>query len=218
MIDHIKTISGRHVLWLSGITLVLAASTSSAMEVDSSNGDRGIARAEFIDDTTVRLPDGYRDWTAVGLVIFPPGAPTILTGELVENNQIFLTYAEPTALAAYRASGEWPDGTQLLKEMTVNDFDTGGECNIETGFCSKTPHGMNISEARFFGIGYMVKDADRFPDAPGNWGYFGFGPVEGTPYPETAQLRPEAECASCHITHRADSDYVFSDEHIRLQE
>ncbi len=217
MINRIKAISGRSVWWLSGMGLVLSASTSSAMEPDSSEGVENIARADFIDDATVRLPEDYRDWTAVGLVILPPGAPTILTGELVEENQIFLTYAEPTALAAYRASGEWPDGTQLLKEMTVNDFDTG-ECNTETGYCAKSPHGMSISEADFFGIGYMIKDASRFADAPGHWGYFGFGPVDGTPYPETARLRPVAECASCHIANRADSDYVFSDQHIRLQE
>lgn len=211
MVGRIKTINSRHVWWLSGMTLVLAASTTSAIEADSSKGAGEIARAEFVDDTTVRLPEGYRDWTAVGLVILPPGSTTILTGKVVEENQIFLTYAEPSALAAYRASGEWPDGTQLLKELTINDIDSI-ECNADD-YCAKS----RISEAEFFGVGYMVKDADRFPDAPGHWGYFGFGPVDGTPYPETTHLRPVAECASCHIANRADSDYVFSDQHIRLQ-
>jgi hypothetical protein len=35
--------------------------------------------------------------------------------------------------------------------------------------------GLRLGEAAYMGLGMMVKDPTRFPNAPGNWGYFSFG-------------------------------------------
>lgn len=61
----------------------------------------------------------------------------------------------------------------------------------------------------------MVKDRRRFPDAPGNWGYFGFL-REGTAYERTAKLRPQDQCSSCHVKLASDTDYVITRAHLGL--
>jgi hypothetical protein len=61
----------------------------------------------------------------------------------------------------------------------------------------------------------MVKDSKRFPSAPGNWGYFAFR-SNGSMYQAAATVRPQQQCASCHMKLASETDYVFSSTHIGL--
>lgn len=192
--------------------LLSIAVLHSSLSFAHSEIDTG-ERATFISNTEVELPKNFRSWTHVGTFLNPPGSITILDGSTVKGGMFANTYVEPTALAAFKASGKWPDGTQLIKEFTESDLT--GDCDAASGIC-KTAVGTGVFQHHYIGAGYMVKDAKRFPDAPGNWGYFGFGPVSSGAYPQTATLRPQAQCSACHVENRAEQDYVFSDAHIGI--
>jgi hypothetical protein len=217
MINNIKNINNGIVLFLVGISFTSAASTALATDNTDIVNIKDTAKAQFVDDTTVKLPEGYRGWVHIGTFLKEPGSKSILDGSTIEGASFAQTYVEPSALATYKESGKWPDGTQFVKEFAVSSLDDGS-CDKETGLCS-TEHGVGIFENYYLGIAYMVKDAERFPDAAGNWGYFGFGPAKekGGAYPETAELRSVENCAGCHISHVADTDYVFSKLHLGLQ-
>lgn len=215
------------------VGIALAAGSSAALAADSVPES---SRANFADSQTVQLPEGYRQWVHVGTYLKEPGSTTILDGSKIEGAQFGNTYVEPKAFAAFKATGKWPDGTQIVKEFSASGFSEGCDkgsgvcttnqgkpwpqdmdsCDKATGVCS-TKHGKGIFQQYYFGAGYMVKDAARFPKAAGNWGYFSFGPAKDKPYPATAKLRPVEQCAGCHIANRADKDYVFSDLHLDLQ-
>nr|WP_300310991.1 cytochrome P460 family protein [Halomonas sp.] len=219
MVNNIKSINNGLALLLASLSLTSASAAIAADNVNTTNSMsvEETAKAQFVDDTTAKLPEGYRSWVHVGTFLKEPGSKSILDGSTIEGASFAHTYVEPSALAAYKASGKWPDGTQFVKEFAVSSLDDGS-CDKKTGLCS-TEHGVGIFENYYLGIAYMVKDAERFPDAAGNWGYFGFGPAKekGASYPETAALRPVENCAGCHISHVADTDYVFSGLHLGLQ-
>jgi hypothetical protein len=65
------------------------------------------------------------------------------------------------------------------------------------------------------GLGMMVKDVNRFPDSPGNWGYFEFG-HKPPPYVPASAPRSSAQCADRHTTGASDTDYIVSRSHIGL--
>ncbi len=228
--------TGIRLFNLSACLLAIAVTTGSSIAT-AAEGVEASARAKFESNTVVKLPEGYRNWTHIGTYFKEPGKTTILDGSVIEGAQFGNTYVEPSALAAYKKTGKWPDGTQFVKDFTASSL--GDECDDKSGVCTmnkgqkwpqdiescdkvtgecNTTHGTGVFEAYYFGAGYMVKDAKRFPKAPGNWGYFGFGPVKGTPYPKTAELRPMEQCSGCHVANRADKDYVFSDLHLGLQQ
>jgi hypothetical protein len=121
-------------------------------------------------------------------------------------------YVEPSAMAAFQKTGKWPDGTQIVKEMSAIEVDPG--CDETTCICKKDI-GNGIFETSFMGLGMMVKDAKRFPNAPGNWGYFSFG-HKPPPYSSTASVRPKEQCESCHVALASETDYVISRAHIGL--
>ncbi|MFI8481685.1 cytochrome P460 family protein [Pseudomonas sp. NPDC078700] len=195
------------------------------------------AKAHFVDAATAHIPQGYRSWTHIGTFVTPPGSHTILGGGTREGAQFGNTYVETSALEIYKATHKWPDGTQFVKEFSESSL--SDTCDKTTGVCEQnkgkkwpqkmvscdkttgvcvTTHGKGIFQNNFFGVTYMVKDAARFPKAPGNWGYFSFGPAkDAKSYPQTSKLQPYEKCAGCHVAKVADKDYVFSDLHLGLQ-
>ena len=61
----------------------------------------------------------------------------------------------------------------------------------------------------------MIKDAARFPDGRGQWGYFSFG-HKPLPDDSSAVRRPAADCEACDVTLASDTDNVISHAHIAL--
>lgn len=76
-------------------------------------------------------------------------------------------------MASFQKTGKWPDGSQIVRELST--IQVGESCNATTRICKKDI-GSGIFQAGYIGLGMMVKDAKRFPDAPGNWAYFQFRP------------------------------------------
>ena len=96
----------------------------------------------------------------------------ILDGLPTKTPEIFDACAEPRAFALFRKTGQWPDGTQIVKKLSAVRIGPG--CDPATLIC-RSPIGAGIFESDFAGLGMMVKDDKRFSDAPGHWGCFSFG-------------------------------------------
>jgi hypothetical protein len=165
----------------------------------------------FEKDGSLRLPNGYRQWEHVGTRIKPDGR-SVLDGSPITTPQVMDTYVAPAAFNFFKKNGTWPDGTQIVKEISL--IKTGKDCDKNTFVCS-TPFGSGIFQASYIGMGMMVKDSKRFRSEPGNWGYFAFR-TNGSIYQATATVRPQQQCASCHMRLALNTDYVFSRTHIGL--
>ena len=181
---------------------VLASQSESASPVRS---------ADFEEDGSLRLPVDYRQWEHVGTRIKPDGR-SVLDGSQITTPQVMDTYIAPAAFVYFKKKGIWPEGTQIVKEISL--IKTGKDCDKSTFVCS-TSFGSGIFQASYIGMGMMVKDSKRFPSAPGNWGYFAFR-SNGSMYQATATVRPQQQCASCHMRLSSNTDYVFSSTHIGL--
>jgi hypothetical protein len=168
-------------------------------------------RASFAADGNLHLPGGFRRWEHVGSRVKTSGK-SVLDGAVILRPQVMDTYIEPSAFVQYKKTGVWPDGTQIVKEISI--IKVGDDCDKVTFACS-TPAGAGIFQDSFIGIGMMVKDSKRFTTAPGNWAYFRFL-ANGPAYATTSAVLSENQCQSCHVKFASQEDYVFTDTHIGL--
>lgn len=183
-------------LWTA--TALLAASVAGIIGTVSAQ-DTSITQAAFNTDGSAVRPEGYREWVFVGA----PLTPNALNGGAAPFPEFHIVYVEPSAFAAYSATGEWPEGTQIVKELTTvyqNDNDEVG--------ASTEVSGRGFQQGEFSGLELTVKDSTRFSDMPGGWAYFSFG-HKPEPYEETATAFPAESCNACHAANAAD-DFVFT--------
>ncbi|MEO1201921.1 MAG: cytochrome P460 family protein, partial [Pseudomonadota bacterium] len=142
------------------------------------------------------LPTGYHEWVFLG----SPLTPHALNGGNAPFPEYHNVYVQPEVFRAYRRTGEWPEGTILLKELQLTraaEHPDGSSLEVSgRGYFPGARNGIDIS----------VKDAGRFADTNG-WGFFNFG-HRAPPYLETAAEQSVEACAGCHIAN-AD-DMVFS--------
>lgn len=193
-------------------TLVMLAAFADERRQETLAGSIATqSAAVFVTDGSLQLPTDYRRWEHVGTRIKADGR-SVLDGTPIVTPQVMDAYIEPSAFESYQRSGQWPDGTQIIKEISV--IRTGTGCDKTTLVCS-TEFGTGIFEAAYAGIGMMVKDRHRFPNSAGNWGYFSFV-TTGTSPQRTATVRPHDQCASCHERLASKTDFVFSASHIGL--
>ena len=74
-----------------------------------------VAMARYTDDGEVIQPVGWRSWIYVGT----PFTPNALNGGEAAFPEFHNVYVEPGAFAAYSQTGEWPEGTQIAKELVL---------------------------------------------------------------------------------------------------
>jgi hypothetical protein len=170
--------------------LILATGAQLARAADNEWGPKWTSSGELI------LPTGFHEWVFLG----SPLTPHALNGGNAPFPEYHNVYVQPQAYRAYRKSGEWPEGTIMLKELQLTR-------------AGSTPDGssVEVSGRGFFpaatnGIDISVKDATRFKDTNG-WGFFNFG-HHAPPYAKTATAQTIDACAGCHIAN-ADN-MVFS--------
>lgn len=195
------------------VLLTVFFSTGYAVELTSNIDSLQVSRATFSEDGKVTLPVDFHHWVHVGTFVKEDGI-NIFDGTKIIIPIVGNTYVEPSAWTHYMATGEWANGTQIIKEFTEVEADK--KCDIKGTHVCKSAFGSAIFQNNYAGYGYMVKDKQRFPQAAGNWAYFTTGHVK-PPYPETAKIKAIADCAACHIAHAADQDYVFSAQKIGLE-
>jgi len=164
-------------------------------------GDRqvAVARAQFTSEGEAIRPDDWRSWVFVGT----PLTPNALNGGAAPFPEFHNVYIEPTALEVYKETGEFPQGTQLAKEL-VSVISEGANEDGSTAQVS----GRGYFQGDFQGFELTVKDSVRFADEPGGWAYFSFG-HHAEPYARTAAALPSETCNACHEA-SADQDWVFT--------
>lgn len=141
----------------------------------------------------------WREWPQVGT----PLTPNALNNGEAPFPEFHSVYIDPASWAHWRRTGEFREGTVLVKELvSVHDVDAhdDGSTNQVSG------RGYFMGE--FVGLEIAYKSAERFPDEPGNWAYFTFG-HHAPPYAAAVAKAPVEACNACHEANAAQ-DYVFT--------
>ncbi len=178
---------------------VMSIVSCAANTVYADDNESKVNHASFNDDGSVAQPANWRRWVFVGA----PLTPNALNGGNAPFPEYHNVYVEPSAFEAYAATGKWPEGTQIAKELT-----TIYENNNDAVGASTEVSGRGFQQGEFSGLELTVKDSTRFPDMPGGWAYFSFG-HKPQPYEESAKAFPAESCNACHAASAAD-DFVFT--------
>lgn len=148
--------------------------------------------ASFASDGSLQRPHGYRAWVYVGA----PLTPNDMNNGKAPFPEFHNVYVDPESFEAWKRTGKWRDGTVFAKEL------------VSVGSKSATS-GNGYFMGEFIGLEISIKSAARFPNEPGNWGYFRFTDEEGGPVRRAATVLPTSACAGCHSSAAAD-DLVFT--------
>ncbi len=108
--------------------------------------------AVFDSDGKMKLPTGYRAWVFVGAPLTPNG----LNNGKANFPEYHNVYVEKKNVDAYLKTGEFPEGTVIVKELTLvlnPDFPDGSR---------KEPSGRGYFNGAFNGIDVSVKDSSGF--------------------------------------------------------
>jgi len=173
-------------------TFLLASQTQLASAEMASAGP-----AKITGGNQTSIPDGFREWVFLGAPLTPNG----LNGGEAGFPEFHHVYVEPSAFADYQRTGEFPEGTTIVKELVLLK-----EADYEDG-SREEPSGRGYFAKSFAGIDMMVKNTELFADTNG-WGFFNFG-HHAPPYAETATAAPNDACAFCHTANATD-DMVFT--------
>lgn len=187
----------RRVLSCVAIASVIVTAWLGSLTVYAQNNN--VKGASFNSDGSVNQPENWRRWVFVGA----PLTPNVLNAGNAPFPEYHNVYVEPSAYDVYEATGEWPEGTQIAKELTSiyqnNNDDIGASMEVS---------GRGFQQGEFQGLELTVKDSTRFKDMPGGWAYFSFG-HKPQPYEKTAMAFPAASCNACHAA-SAQDDFVFT--------
>jgi hypothetical protein len=166
----------------------LLASRSDGGRVAPSEPETGAAStgAPVYDaDGALRRPEGYQEWTFVGASLglsYAEGAQGEGPGEFHN------VYLRPESYAAFRRTGQFPEGTVLVLEL-------------HEAAQKVAPSRHGLFEGRRIAVEAAVKDKARSPEG---WAYYSFG--DGSKASATAFAR--GACFECHHQHAA-RDNVF---------
>lgn len=145
-----------------------------------------IGAAVFNSADELLLPLGYRQWVFIGA----PLTPNQLNGGSAAFPEYHHVYVNPDAYAVYRATGTFPDGTVVAKELLL--LQKGDHADGSKNAAS----GRGFFAGDYNGLDVMVKDSSRFAETNG-WGFFNFGHHQ-PPYLPAATPQAEKDCAGCH--------------------
>lgn len=145
-----------------------------------------------IKDGKLERPTGYREWIYVGT----PLTPNDMNNGKAIFPEFHHVYVDPDSWAHYKKTGEFPDGTITIKEMTS----VGSKTAVS---------GNGYFSGEFAGLEATIKSKKHFPKEPGNWAFFSFSTPDHKTIQKTAAPKPAAECNACHAASAAD-DFVFT--------
>lgn len=135
-------------------------------------------------------PEGYRSWTYVGT----PLTPNDMNPPEAAFPEFHNVYIHPDDFAYYERTGEFRDGTVLIKEL------------VSVG-SKRATSGLGYFMGEFVGLEATIKDSKRFPDEPGHWAYYSFG--HSYPLKDASEPQDTMFCNACHGAN-ADQDWVFT--------
>jgi hypothetical protein len=153
-----------------------------------------------IDDGELTRPNGYREWVYVGT----PVTPNDMNDGKAAFPEHHNVYIDPKSWAHWKETGEFRDGTILMKELVS----VGSKAAVS---------GNGYFQGDFIGLEATIKSQSDFPDEPGNWAYFSFTTPDHKTLTSTAKAFPAASCNACHSVSAAD-DFVFTQYYPVLRE
>ena len=145
-----------------------------------------------IEDGVLERPTGYREWIYVGA----PLTPNDMNDGKANFPEFHSVYVDPDSWAHWKRTGEFREGTILIKEM----IDVAGK---------QAASGNGYFMGEFIGLEAAIKSKRHFPDQPGNWAYFTFTQPDHETLKPRAAANPVGACNACHGALAAD-DYVFT--------
>lgn len=151
---------------------------------------QGLPKPAFTAVGELEQPEGYREWVYIGT----PLTPNELNPPEAPFPEFHVVYIHPDDYEYWEQTGEFRDGTILVKEL------------VSIG-SKEAVSGNGYFMGDFIGLEATVKDSERFPDEPGNWAYFSFG--HSYPLAAVTAAQPTANCNACHAASAAD-DWVFT--------
>lgn len=167
------------------LSIVLA---NPVIASDAHHAHKGLNYGSFTKEHVLLTPKGYREWVFIGASV----TPNELNDDKAAFPEFHNVYIDPTSWGHWKKTGEFRDGTVIVKELA--------------GVGSKaSPSGNGYFPGEFNGIAAMVKDSKRYPERPGNWAFFGFESYEA----KQGIIQTDETCAACHTEHAAH-DMVFT--------
>jgi len=156
-------------------------------------GGSALAQDHFsITDGKLERPVGYREWVYVGTPVTPNG----LNDGAAAFPEFHNVYIDPDSWAHWKQTGEFRDGTILVKELAS----VGATAAVS---------GKGYFQGRYLGLEATIKSSEHFPDEPGNWAYFSFSTPDKKSLAASAEAFPTAACNACHAASAAQ-DFVFT--------
>lgn len=137
-------------------------------------------------------PTGYREWVYVGT----PVTPNDLNNGKAAFPEHHNVYVDPKSWAHWKNTGEFRDGTILMKELVS----VGSKGAVS---------GNGYFQGEFIGLEATIKSKKHFPKEPGNWAYYSFSSKDHKTLAESAKPFATASCNACHAASAAD-DFVFT--------
>ncbi|MEH6473572.1 MAG: cytochrome P460 family protein [Halopseudomonas sp.] len=137
-------------------------------------------------------PTGYREWVYVGT----PVTPNDMNNGKAAFPEFHNVYIDPKSWGHWKKTGEFPEGTILIKELVS----VGAKAAVS---------GNGYFQGEFIGLEATIKSKVAFPNAPGNWAYFSFSTPDHKSLKAVAEAFPAEACNQCH-QNSAENDFVFT--------
>ncbi len=143
-------------------------------------------------DGELERPTGYREWVYVGT----PLTPNDMNNGKAAFPEFHNVYIDPKSWGHWKNTGEFRDGTILIKELVG----VGSKAAVS---------GNGYFQGDFVGLEATIKSSEHFPDELGNWAYFSFSTPDHQSLTDSASAFPKEACNACHLASAAD-DFVFT--------
>jgi hypothetical protein len=176
------------------VTTIVSAMSKGLLGLILSIAAMNVVAEEFFsfDDGQLERPTGFREWVYVGT----PVTPNDLNDGKAAFPEHHNVYIDPASWAHWKKTGEFRDGTILMKELVS----VGSKAGVS---------GNGYFQGDFIGLEATIKSEKHFPDEPGNWAYFSFSTPDHETLATAAKAFPAASCNGCHAGAAAD-DWVFT--------
>src|SRR5215831_17936792 len=129
---------------LIGITGLSYVLTRAAVPPASAQPKAPAALVEFTADGKLKQPVGYRKWVYIGT----PLTPNDMNDGEASFPEFHEVYMDPESFAHYEKTGEFRDGTVLIKELSS----VGSK---------EAPSGKGYFQGEFTGLEATIKDSKR---------------------------------------------------------
>ena len=155
-----KTNKNQYINSISSVVVAAAVLAITACTEKEPAGGQGTTNtssppavgyvAEFTDDGNLVRPEGYREWVYVGT----PLTPNDMNNGHASFPEFHNVYIEPVAWEHYKSTGNFPEGTTLVKEL----LSVGSKQAVS---------GAGYFMGDFIGLEATIKSKKHFPDEPG---------------------------------------------------